>query len=60
MDKYYRQVAELQDWVDKNKQKVENSNMMSEGVANFFGSMESQVVIFNAITEVMANSLEGR
>lgn len=33
---------------------------MVEGLANYFGTMDNQVVMFNSIAEIMANSLEGR
>ena len=60
MQKYYKQVSELQDWVNGAKQKVEDSCELSKGLVNFFGTMDSQVVIFNSVSEVLTNSLEGR
>ena len=33
---------------------------MVEGLANYFGTMDNQVVMFNSIAEIMANSLEDR
>ena len=60
MQKYYKQVSELQDWVNGAKQKVEDSCQLSKGLVNFFGTMDSQAVILNSISEVLTNSLEGR
>ena len=60
MDKYYKQVSEVQDWVHKVREKVDYSAVMAEGVANFFGTLEFQVVVNNTISEVLSSTLEGR
>ena len=41
MDKYYKQVSELQDWVTQAKPKVADSIKMVEGLANFYGTMDN-------------------
>lgn len=41
MTKYYKQVSELQDWVNQAKPRLNDSTKLVEGLANFYGSMDN-------------------
>ena len=59
MDKYYRQVAELQDWVYKVRNKIDDNARMTEAVSHYFQG-ENSVFTFNAVTECLLKCLTGK
>ena len=59
MSKYYRQVAELEDWKLKISDKIEMSHQVTDAISTHFG-IENEVVVWNQISDVMVKCLEGR
>ena len=58
MDKYYKQVSELQDWVNEFKPHAVLNNQMIAGFANFLSKNDNHVTIYNAISETMTACLD--